>query len=51
VGIDEMIAAEGRLLPGLIKAPDSGEGVRAFFEKRTPKWQMQVSTDVPDLGL
>jgi enoyl-CoA hydratase/carnithine racemase len=51
VGIDEMIVAEGRLLPGLIKAPDSGEGVRAFFEKRTPKWQMQVSTDVPDLGL
>jgi enoyl-CoA hydratase/carnithine racemase len=51
MGIDEMIATEGRLLPGLIKAPDSGEGVRAFFEKRTPKWQMQVSTDMPDLGL
>jgi len=51
VGIDEMIAAEGRLLPGLIKAPDSGEGVRAFFEKRIPNWLMRVSTDVPDLGL
>lgn len=51
VGIDEMMSTEGRILPSLIKAPDSGEGVRAFFEKRTPNWQMRVSTDTPDFGL
>jgi len=51
VGIDEMMSTEGRILPALIKGPDSGEGVRAFFEKRTPNWQMRVSTDTPDLGL
>lgn len=51
VGIDQMMSTEGRILPSLIKAPDSGEGVRAFFEKRTPNWQMRVSTDTPDTGL
>jgi len=47
--VDDMIATEGSLLPVLIKAPDSGEGVRAFFEKRAPRWLMKVSTDVPEI--
>lgn len=51
VGIDEMMSTEGQILPTLIKAPDSSEGVRAFFEKRTPNWQMRVSTDTPDFAL
>ncbi|MSO15397.1 MAG: crotonase [Ilumatobacteraceae bacterium] len=45
--IDHMIMTEGKLLPGLAAAPDSGEGVRAFFEKRAPKWRSRVSSDMP----
>ena len=45
-GIDEMIATEGRIINKLAASPDSVEGVRAFFEKRTPQWSMKVSTDV-----
>jgi len=44
-GMDEMIAAEGRIIPGLADSPDAAEGVRAFFEKRRPRWSMRVSTD------
>lgn len=46
MGIDEMIAAEGRIINKLAASPDSVEGVRAFFEKRTPEWSMKVSTDM-----
>lgn len=51
MSVDDMIKTEGQLLPGLTRAPDATEGVRAFFEKRTPQWQMKVSTDLPDLGI
>jgi enoyl-CoA hydratase/carnithine racemase len=32
------------------QAPDVAEGVSAFLEKRLPRFPMQVSTDLPDLG-
>ena len=47
--VDTMIMTEGKLLPGLTVAPDSAEGVRAFFEKRAPKWRSRVSSDMPDI--
>lgn len=47
--VDGMIATEGLLLPVLTKAPDSAEGVKAFFEKRLPRFMMKVSTDVPSI--
>lgn len=46
-GVDEMIAAEGRIINKLASSPDSVEGVRAFFEKRTPQWTMSVNEDAP----
>ncbi|MEY3587967.1 MAG: hypothetical protein RJA47_563 [Actinomycetota bacterium] len=46
MGIDEMIATEGGIINKLAASPDSVEGVRAFFEKRTPEWSMTVSTDM-----
>ncbi len=49
--VDEMLALESSLLPGLAAMPDAGEGVRAFFEKRTPQWQGRVSADVPEVSL
>ena len=47
--VDEMIAAEGRLIPRMAAMADSAEGVRAFFEKRTPDWSLSVSRDADDL--
>jgi enoyl-CoA hydratase/carnithine racemase len=47
--IDSMIAAEGRLIPRMASMPDSVEGVKAFFEKRTPEWSLSVSRDADDL--
>ena len=49
--VDEMLALESSLLPGLAAMPDAGEGVRAFFERRTPRWQGRVSADVPEVSL
>lgn len=46
--IDAMIATEGRIINKLAVSPDSAEGVRAFFEKRTPEWTMKVSSDVTE---
>jgi enoyl-CoA hydratase/carnithine racemase len=51
VSVDRMLALESSLLPTLASMPDSGEGVRAFFERREPRWQGRVSTDVPDVSL
>lgn len=47
--IDAMIAAEGRLIPRMAAMPDSTEGVKAFFEKRTPEWTLSVSRDANSL--
>lgn len=46
MGVDDMIATEGRIINKLAVSPDSAEGVRAFFEKRDPQWTMKVSSDV-----
>lgn len=51
VSVDRMLALESSLLPTLASMPDSAEGVRAFFEKRAPRWRGRVSTDVPDVSL
>ena len=47
--VDEMIAAEGRLIPRMAAMADSAEGVRAFFEKRTPDWSLSVATEADAL--
>jgi len=31
------------------ETPDAREGLRAFAERRLPRWSMQVSTDLPEL--
>jgi enoyl-CoA hydratase/carnithine racemase len=31
------------------QTPDAREGIRAFLEKRAPRWTMRPSTDLPDL--
>lgn len=49
MSIDSMIAAEGRLIPRMASLPDSTEGVKAFFEKRTPEWSLRVSQDADAL--
>lgn len=49
--VDKMLAVESSLLPRLASMPDSAEGVRAFFEKREPRWVGRVSSDVPDVTL
>lgn len=45
-GVDEMIATEGRIINKLAGSADSAEGVKAFFEKRTPQWTMAVSQEL-----
>ncbi len=45
-GLDDMIAAEGRIIADMARSPDAAEGVRAFFEKRAPKWTMTLSGDL-----
>jgi len=32
------------------QSPDAAEGIRAFLEKREPRWTMRPSTDLPDLA-
>ena len=47
--VDEMIKEEGRQLNHVIGLPDSAEGVRAFFERREPRWASKVSSDMPEV--
>jgi enoyl-CoA hydratase/carnithine racemase len=49
MSIDAMIAAEGRLIPRMAAMSDSTEGVKAFFQKRTPEWTLSVSRDANSL--
>ena len=49
MSVDEMITAEGRLIPKMASLSDSVEGVRAFFEKRAPQWSLSVSADADAL--
>ena len=45
-GLDDTITAEGRIISSLATSPDAAEGVRAFFEKRTPNWTMTLADDL-----
>lgn len=47
--LEETMKIEGQMLNVLIPSPDAGEGVRAFFEKREPKWSLTVSADTPEI--
>ncbi len=49
MSVDEMITAEGRLIPKMASLSDSVEGVRAFFEKRAPQWSLSVTADADAL--
>ena len=40
---------ESQAIHALGSSPDVHEGVAAFLEKRTPRFPMGVSTDLPDL--
>ena len=46
--LDEMISTEGRIISTMAHSPDAAEGVRAFFEKRTPQWSMTLADDLAD---
>jgi enoyl-CoA hydratase/carnithine racemase len=46
LGVAEGI--EQRLFTWSGQQPDAREGVQAFLEKRTPKWSMRPSCDLPD---
>ena len=46
--LDEMIATEGRIISTMARSADAAEGVRAFFEKRAPKWSMTLADDLAD---
>jgi len=35
-------------LEWISKQPDTGEGVKSFFEKRKPRWTMKVPDDMPN---
>lgn len=45
--LDEMIAAEGRIISKMATTADAAEGVTAFFEKREPRWSMTLAEDLP----
>lgn len=45
--VDEMIDAEGQIITSMATSPDAAEGVKAFFEKREPRWTMTLADDLP----
>lgn len=45
-GLDEMIRVEGAIIADMATSPDATEGVRAFFERREPKWTMTLAEDL-----
>lgn len=49
LSVDDMIAAEGRLIPRMSAMSDSIEGVKSFFEKRSPEWSLSVSSEADAL--
>jgi len=44
----EMLLEEQSLLPWLCDQPDAAEGVAAFVERRTPRWTLSPTRDIPD---
>lgn len=48
VSLDDMIATEGRIISTMAHSPDAAEGVRAFFEKRAPRWSMTLAENFDD---
>ena len=48
LGLEEMEGLETRALTHTMGMPDAIEGGLAWFEKRDPQWQSQVSRDWPD---
>jgi len=40
---------DARVFGWTTQSPDAKEGIRAFLEKRSARWQMSPSTDLPDL--
>lgn len=47
--LEETMKLEGQMLNVLIPSADAGEGVKAFFEKRDPRWTLKVSSDAPSI--
>ncbi len=51
-GVPDPAQANALDLPAFLwstQTPDAREGIRAFLEKRTPRWTMRPSADLPDL--
>ena len=46
--LDKMEKINSAYFRGSGQKPDAREGVLSFLEKRTPKWTMSVSKDMPD---
>jgi enoyl-CoA hydratase/carnithine racemase len=40
---------DGQVFGWTTQSADAKEGIRAFLDKRAPRWSMKVSTDTPDL--
>jgi enoyl-CoA hydratase/carnithine racemase len=46
----EMVANERKLFDWVAQQPDAGEGVRAFVEKRAPRWSANALDQLPPLS-
>lgn len=49
--LEDMIAHEGRIISRMATSPDAAEGVRAFFERRNPRWTMTLANDLEQFRL